>query len=70
MSQMGSPPSVAGPIQQAQVCSCTLYSNQFSPGEPRTQQWSNRNTQRACVHAQCIEGGVGGDHSRHHHRIS
>ena len=31
-------------------------------GEPRLQQWANRSTQRACVHAQCITGGIGRDH--------
>ena len=31
---------------------------QFSHGEARLQQWSNRNSLGAYVHAQCVNGGV------------
>ena len=41
---------------------CTRCGHQFTPGEPRLQQWSNRNAQRAYVHAQCIKGGLKDDH--------
>ena len=37
---------------------CTTCSRQFSPGEPRLQQWSNRGAQRHNVHAQCVAGGL------------
>ena len=32
---------------------CTTCGHQFTPGEPRLQQWADRNAQRAYVHAQC-----------------
>ena len=41
---------------------CSMCHNQFSPGEPRLQQWSNRNAPRHYVHAQCISGGLKSDH--------
>ena len=41
---------------------CTTCSRQFSAGEPRLQQWSNREAQRAFVHAQCVAGGLKSDH--------
>ena len=37
----------------------------ISPGEPRMQHWSNRQSQRASVHAHCIKDGVGPDHDLH-----
>ena len=43
-------------------CMC---GQQFSHGEARLQQWCNRNTQRACVHAHCVNGGVHHDHELH-----
>ena len=42
--------------------SCTMCRQQFTAGEPRLQQWSNRNAQRAYVHAKCIKGGLRDDH--------
>ena len=42
--------------------SCTMCGQQFTPGEPRLQQWANRDKQRAYVHAQCVTGGIGRDH--------
>ena len=39
---------------------CTRCSKQFTPGEPRLQQWGD--TQRAYVHALCITGGLKADH--------
>ena len=41
---------------------CTRCSKQFTPGEPRLQQWGCRDTQRAYVHALCITGGLKTDH--------
>ena len=41
-----------------------MCGNQFTPGEQRLQQWANRNTQRAYVHAHGITGGIGRDHER------
>ena len=41
---------------------CTMCSLQFTPGEPRPQQWANRNAQRAYVHAQCVTGGIQAGH--------
>ena len=41
---------------------CLLH-QQFSHGEARLRQWSNRNSQCACVHAQC--GGVAHDRELH-----
>ena len=42
--------------------SCTMCGHQFTPGEPRLQQWANRDSQRAHLHAQRITGGIGRDH--------
>ena len=39
-----------------------MCGNQFTASEPRLQQWGNRDTQRAYVHAQCITSGIGRDH--------
>ena len=44
-------------INKRTCAACTICSKQFTPGEPRSQQWGNRDAQRAYVHAQCIEGG-------------
>ena len=41
---------------------CTICSKQFTPGEPRLQQWSNRDTQLAYVHAECMKGGLKTSH--------
>ena len=41
---------------------CTMCNQQFSPGEPRLQQWSNRDATRHYVHAQCVSGGLKSDH--------
>ena len=41
---------------------CTMCHHQFSPGEPRLQQWSNRNAARHYVDAQCVTGGLKSDH--------
>ena len=41
---------------------CTTCSRQFSPGEPRLQQWSNRGAQRHHVHAQCVAEGLKSNH--------
>ena len=37
---------------------CFMCGQQFSHGEVRLQQRSNRNSQRAYAHAQCVNGGV------------
>ena len=37
---------------------CMTCSKQFTPGEPRLQQWGCRDTQQAYVHALCITGGL------------
>ena len=42
--------------------SCTIRGSQFTHGEPRLQQCCNRDSHRACAHAQCINGGVAHDH--------
>ena len=42
-----------------------MCGQQFSHEEARVQQWRNRNTQRACVHAHCVNGGVARDHELH-----
>ena len=39
-----------------------MCGNKFTPGEPRLQQWANRDAQRNHVHAQCITSGIGRDH--------
>ena len=44
---------------------CCMCGQQFSHGEACLQQWSNRNSQRAYVHAQCVNGGVAHDHELH-----
>ena len=41
---------------------CSMCHNEFSPGEPRLQQWSNRNAARHYVLAQCVPGGLKPDH--------
>ena len=41
---------------------CMTCSKQFTPGEPRLQQWGCRDAQRAYVHAQCIKGGLKTSH--------
>ena len=33
---------------------CTMCTKQFTARETHLQQWGNRNTQRAYVHAQCV----------------
>ena len=38
---------------------------EFSHGEARLQQWGNRDSDNAHVHAQCINGGVAHDHELH-----
>ena len=37
---------------------CCMCDQQFSHGDARLQQWFNCNSQRAYVHAQCVNGGV------------
>ena len=46
------------------AASC-LCGQQFGHGEARLQQWSNRTSQRAYDHAQCVNGGVAHDHELH-----
>ena len=41
---------------------CTICSKQFTPGEHRQQQWSNRDAHRSYVHAHCIKGGLKTSH--------
>ena len=41
---------------------CTRCGKQFAPGEPRLQQWGNRDTYRQYVHAHCIKGGLNANH--------
>ena len=41
---------------------CTICSKQFAPGEPRLQQWGNRDAYRSYVHAHCIQGGLKSSH--------
>ena len=41
---------------------CMMCSEQFTPGEPRLQQWGSRDTQRAYVHALCFTGGLKTDY--------
>ena len=51
------------PLTNKRKCAaCTMCGNQFTAREPRLQQWGNRDTQRAYVHAQCITSGIGRDH--------
>ena len=49
----------------ANVLPVACAGQQFTHGEARLQQWSNRNSQRAHVHAQCVNGGVAHDHEVH-----
>ena len=42
-----------------------MCGQQFSHGEARLQQWSNRQTNNHCVHAHCVNGGLGHDHELH-----
>ena len=44
---------------------CCTCGQQFSRGEARLQQWSNRNSHCAFVDAQCVNGGVAHDHELH-----
>ena len=44
------------------AAACCMCGQQFGRGEARLQQWSNRNSQHAYVHAQCVNGGVAHDH--------
>ena len=41
---------------------CTICSKQVTPGEPRLQQWGNRDAHRSCVHAHCIKGCLNAHH--------
>ena len=41
---------------------CTICSKQFTRGEPRLQQWGNRDAYRSYVHAHCIKGGLESSH--------
>ena len=52
----------ASQFNKRKCAACTMCGNQFTPGEQRLQQWTNRNTQRADVHAHGITGGIGRDH--------
>ena len=53
-------------LRQTQVwLACCMCGIQFSHGEARLQQWGNRETNRHCVHAHCVNGGVGHDHELH-----
>ena len=44
---------------------CSMCGQQFTHCDPRLQQWRNRNSQRAYVHAPCIRSGVAHDHELH-----
>ena len=56
--------STQGPslTNKRKCAACMTCSKQFTPGEPRLQQWGCRDTQRAYVHALCITGGLKTDH--------
>ena len=41
---------------------CNLCGKRFTHGEARLQQWGNRQTNHHCVHAHCVNGGLGHDH--------
>ena len=59
-------PSAHNRLQTKRKCAaCCMCGQQFSHGEARLQQWSNRNSQRAYVHAPCVNGGVAQDHELH-----
>ena len=51
--------------EKRRCASCTICGTQFARGEPRLQQWSNRESHRAYVHALRINGGVARDHELH-----
>ena len=40
----------------------TICSKQFTPGEPRLQQWRKKDAYRSYVHAHCIKGGLNSSH--------
>ena len=53
----------AQPASGKRKCAaCNLCGTRFSHGEARLQQWGNRQTNHHCVHAHCVNGGLGHDH--------
>ena len=56
----------AQPTSDKRRCAaCSLCGQQFSHGEPRLQQWGNRQTNNPFMHAHCVNGGLGHDHEVH-----
>ena len=52
--------------RQTQMCCPAVCAEYDSPtGEARLQQWGNRETNHHCVHAHCVNGGLGHDHELH-----
>ena len=60
-------PQVGGQhtADKRKCAACCTCGQQFSHGEARLQQWSNRHPQRAYVHAQCVNGSVAHDQELH-----
>ena len=53
----------AQPASGKRKCAaCNLCGIRFTHGEARLQQWGNRETNHHCVHAHCVNGGLGHDH--------
>ena len=53
----------AQPASGKRKCAaCNLCGIRFTHGEPRLQQWGNRETNHHYVHAHCVNGGLGHDH--------
>ena len=52
-------------INKRKCAACCVRDQKFSHGEARLQKWSNRNSQRAYVRAQCVREGVAYDHELH-----
>ena len=59
--------STQQPADKRRYASCLICGLQFAHGEARLQQWSNRDSNNAYVHAQCINGGVARDHDHELH---
>ena len=57
--------STQQPADIRRCASCIICGLQFAHGEARLQQWGNRDSNSACVHAQCTNGGVAHDHELH-----
>ena len=57
--------STQNAADKRRCASCTMCGHQFTRGEPRLQQWCNRDSHRAQVHTLCINGGAAHDHELH-----